>query len=228
MSSSNGLDHPDSRPLGRVKTNRNRTNKVEKSELVTKQQVRSMLQSQKLGRDELKWFDAQIALSATSTGSVTNLTAIPQSVGPSARTGIEIDYDKLMLNVIVSYGDPSFNVVRIIIFKWIPHTNYVLPTVNDILGPGLVGTTRDYLSHYNESTKQNFQILSDNLNYLCTSSSVAVKSGTPHFINLRGRARFSDAATFGTNSVHMLVISDSNAAPHPGLVGVTRVFYTDA
>ncbi len=226
MSTQAGLDHPDSRPSGRVATKRPVAK--DRKELVTKQQVHMMLKNSKLNVDELKWFDAQIALSATSTGSVTNLTAIPQGVGPSARTGIEIDYHRLSVNCIVSYGDPSFNVIRIIIFKWIPHTNYVLPTVNDILGPGLVGTTRDYLSHYNESTKQNFKIISDNMNFLCTSSNIAVKAGTPYQLPIKGRARFSDSATFGTNSLHMLVISDSNAAPHPGLVAVTRVFYLDA
>jgi len=116
------------------------------------------------------------------------------------------------------------NLLRIIIYRWHPSASSA-PSATSILQ--YTGLQNAPNSPYYHDQRRLFTVIYDH-----TFPQVLVGDNSNFHINKVFKLRpkeisFNAGTTNGSEKLFMLVISDSGAAPNPGLVGYLRLSYTD-
>lgn len=175
---------------------------------------------------EKKYWDVATTTSVDLSGSITDLTAIPQGDTDQTRDGDQLQIRSIKGKAQIQVADTT-QIVRFIIFQWYMDTNVVgtAPTVGQILQS--VGTGYGPMSGYNHDGRYNYRVLYDRTCFLDTTDKV--QCGLQWFINkgLRRKIQFHGGATGGKNKIYLLLLSDSGAATHPAVIYYNRVSFSD-
>jgi hypothetical protein len=201
----------------RPATNRKGNNK---SANLTKAVVRQMIDSKLNVEDEKKWIlNEYTATGVDSAGIVLDLTAITQGIGDTGnRVGDQIVLDRARLSYAVASADTT-NVVRVLIFKWMPQS---VPVITNLLTSG--GSQIPWAPH-NTDTADQYQVLYDRLHFLAASGPGI--DGDVLEIKLPGKVQFSGGSTTGTGKIYLILVSDSGAIPHPVMNLNCALYYED-
>jgi len=179
-----------------------------------------------------KYFDVlSIANSIGSGGTLFPLCGVPQGDAQSTRVGDFIHARKLVFNYSLYTANADIvTTIRLIFFKWRPSTALTVPVIANILE---APASSNVLSHFNFQLQENYSILWERqYNVAGTATNPTVTSsigGTGMSIPLKGNndMDFSLAATFGSNQIYLLALSDSALAPFPLLNFSARLYYED-
>lgn len=191
---------------------------------VMKEQVKGIVSK----TEELKYIDLVIGpTTITSTASFSLMSAITQGVLVSNRIGNEIKLRKIELRYHIygsSAGDFT-NLVRVMIVMD-RQANAAIFGINDLLAFG-----GDTLSPYNEDNTKRFKMIQDRTHALENVAGVA-QIYRHKVIRLKGKVFFTGAgntiANIKTNSIYVVLLSDSVVATHPNFEGIFRLWYSDS
>jgi len=181
---------------------------------------------------EPKYFDfLSLANSVGAGATLFALGGIPQGNTQSERIGDFVRVTKLVLNYsLYIVNSDIVTTIRIILFRWIPATQLVLPVVGDILE---APSSSNVLSHFNFQTQDNYEVLWEkqfrasgtttaptvNSNFGATGLTLPVGKFPNQEYNLGG--------VFGTGQLYFLAISDSALTPFPIWNFSLRTYYED-
>lgn len=165
------------------------------------------------------------------TGQMQPVTVIPQGTTDSDRSGdqialrsIEIQWGWYIDGSVIPSTELT-NIVRIIVFQWIPDT---VPVRDNILSIG-VTTPPSLYPHapYNHDKRFQFRILYDKKQHL-SYYGPAVAIGRKRITRFPQRKiQFQSGTTVGTNQIYVLYLSDSGATPNPTMSSSVKVNYQD-
>jgi len=204
----------------------NKQNPQKKIDPAIKRYVKTMVNQ----ASELKFYLGLIsAATCTTTAVVTQLTVIAQGITDSDRVGDRAHVLKMVLRGQALVGDPT-NVVRLIVFVWIPNTT---PVSTSILLNGPSGAV-DYQSVYSWDNRQLYKILYDKSFYLKGNGTANAPWTSDSQIGfyvdmpLSLQQQFLGGTTTSTNCVWYLRIADSSILPNP-TIGFSAFFnYSDS
>jgi hypothetical protein len=175
----------------------------------------------------LKSNDNYQVTGVTGSGSIPLCSYPAQGLTNEERTGDEIELDSFNLRMHIYNGDPTGNVVRVILLQVIgAKTSLALSDVFDIGATGVVDTTSFYVPFYERS---GFRVLFDETFNTCPNSSknviIVKKFGIKPKIK---RIVFVPTTTNAINgNTFMVFISDSGIIPNPSVDWVLRSYYRD-
>lgn len=234
------LDRPSSnrsRPNNRLRTlavSRARARPA----MVTKQQVRAMINSKINSAEETKYFDTILGATNIDSDGITpfSLTDIPQGSTDTTRDGDTAKPTLLFYSVHLRYNatstitnlSASNNVARLLIFRWKPFFGDVAPTATKILTYS--GTLTSAYGPLVHDGRNQFDVLVDEIVQLDgIANPQALLRG---FVKCTNNIQWKAGSTTNqTNGLYVLLISD--AVPASGVyVGlqdaIFRVDFTDA
>jgi len=190
-------------------------------QLVTKNQVRDMLNSRIKMDVEDKIFYSTYAGSASTTAGISCLSAITQGVASNCRTGDECHLTGLEFNFGFSGGDAT-NFCRIIIIQWLMNDSSDAVGIADIVA----NTAVPWLSMLSPYRPNRFKPLFDKIVSIGTqgTDAVVVKAN----LKLDTNISFNATAATGINHIYSVIVSDSSAATHPTYAIEGFVRYEDA
>jgi len=186
------------------------------------QQVRRMVKA----NAERKHFLAAVsAAGISSVGTTTSISNITQGDGDAERIGNVVSPTRLKLNYSISASDTT-NAIRVCVFKWKDTNAFLNPNSNDFFKPGPSNSV-DYLSHYNEEQRDQFQVVYDKTFQLVLNTNTTKKIVNVD-LPLSGKIRYySNAVVTGTGNYFMYYISDSLAVSHPTIEWAAEIVFTD-
>jgi len=203
---------------GKLKSKSKETKVVSKSEV--KQIVKSLLKEVQ----ELKIFVSQnTGISIDFGGTVTDLSAVTQGDTDVSRDGDRIQLVEWSFRWVAQVAD-TYNLVRLILFQWIPDSNSVTPTVTNVIQTN--GTVNGPISYKSIDFVKDVYVLYDKLVFVDTYHPIV-----PNHVVIK---KFHDrqmqftGATSRTNGLYMLTISDSAAATHPAVQYYSTIRFTDS
>lgn len=194
------------------------------SKVVDKKEVKQIVQSMLRGVQELKIHIVQSSASVDYNGTIVHLSAVPQGDADIARDGDRIYAALLSFRWYATVADTS-NLLRVILFQWIPDNASISPTVANVLQT--VGTTNSPISYKSIDFVKDIKIMYD----------WTVKVDTYHLVKLPKPVmikRFHDkqiqftGALTCTNGLYALFISDSAAVTHPTVNYYSTLRFTDS
>lgn len=165
----------------------------------------------------------------STTGSVLELSQIPQGDTEVMRSGIQVTPQSmkvdLQLNTPTGALPDAYNKLRVLIFRWYDTTT---PAVGDILNG--TGFTNFIQAPYNwVQGRSKYKMLHDSKTLITnTDRPVAFLRKTFKFSQY-DKIRFSgsSASSGEWGRIYMLICSDSSAIPHPTPTGYTRLVFKD-
>jgi hypothetical protein len=174
-----------------------------------------------------KTIDTGGVLAATATGSfVTISLPTVQGTGNGQRTGDEITLRKIEFRSTMYYGDPSGNVIRIIMLQVIGSPAAFL--LSDVLSPGSSGFIDVNSFYIPFSNGKRFKVLHDEKFIMIPQASNSTVSFNVKLNAQIQMINFLPGGSFvETGQPLMLVISDSGILPNPSLDYVFRLYYKD-
>jgi len=188
--------------------------------LVTKQQVKDMLRSQR-AKNEKKYKDYTQVATGVDNSSVTQpLTAISVGTSVNERIGSVVNFTDFEFSYIWRIGDAT-NIVRLIIYQYLSPETPPYPVQQE--------TTFGGTTAYQEVDKDLIKILWDSGPQFMTADFVpqlgkriiTIKS------DLVKKARFEEVGNQSDATIYYWAWSDSGAVPYPSLEFYSRVHYTD-
>lgn len=191
---------------------------VSKVKRIVKRQVMSM--------NEWKHHVLDVPGDAISTsGQVTDLSAVAQGDTDVTRDGDEINAHSISIRYSWTCPDTT-NVVRVIIFQWLPDST---PVIANILNPLTAGLETE--SHYNTDKADQFKILFDKTQV--SYQAVSAQNHSPPYVRRKLRLRkkkikFNAGATDGSGKVYLLALTDSGVTTHPTLYFESRLNFMDS
>lgn len=193
---------------------------------VQKREVAQLANQNRLKRSEWKRHVVGGTINASTAGFFQSLTDLPQGDTDITRDGDQVEAYTVDLRY-YAFTQDATNLVRVILFQWVPNTAIATPTLADIL---LNAGTYDALAPYETDNHQMWKILYDRTHSMAQTG--AASANVTKLIRKkikvsRKKVQFEGGTTDGTNKVYMLVISDSGVANHPGITYVARVNYLD-
>lgn len=190
------------------------------SQLVTRAQVRTMLNSKLDDRIEDKYFIVTQASTNIDYSGVTTVLSNPaQGTTDLTRIGDAIRLKHITIRVGLAVGD-AYNFVRVIVFKWIPYT---IPIPTSILFN--TGTAQAPLGALTHDFQPQYKILSDSCITLTTNDSAKQFIIS---IPLKHTCSFYNGGTTPQSGIYIILISDSGAATHPTAQFVSKLDFEDA
>jgi hypothetical protein len=224
--------------------------KVVSSSKKNNKQIRNIVKSMIAVTKQVKHTQYEFTVSATDTStSPASFVLWPQqgiaafgneeleSGSQGQRIGNTIFVKDLRFNYQVSLGVGTFgndleNVVRVIIFQWIPDNNLESPIFGDIFIEA-VGSY-PYLAHYNPDTKRKYRVLYDRTHCLSNTAGNkftevvhAVLKPPIQKLVLDQDSTFGFGAILVSGSIWSIMISDSSITPNPVVDYSTVFYYTD-
>jgi hypothetical protein len=188
--------------------------------------------------DPWKYFDTVTGLdTTTSSGKVTNLSAIPQGASISNRVGDEIYLESIEFAMNIQFivtAAGSASALRLILFQYYLDTSLASASASTVLQY----TAQPYAlaSPFNMTNlrQENFGIIWEQLFPLAgnvnTANGVGNYGPTSTFIRkvfpIKRRLRYDAAATTGNGHLYLLAVTDSSTAG-PTYSWVSRVNYSD-
>lgn len=173
---------------------------------------------------EVKHFDTSQGNSGVDwTGTIWQLSLIPQGDTDTTRDGDSLLPQRLRIHCVATAAD-SYNLMRVIVFRWHPAT---LPVYGDIM-TNAGGSVWSPLQSVNIDNRQNYTILLDRTLRLDPESD-GLKQIVKTIKLAKSRPmQFQNGTTQGTNKIYLLAVSDSGAAPNPLFVLYSRLEFTDS
>lgn len=206
----------------RPQNNKGRTNTfpITSQKLVTKAQVRAMINGKFKNVQETKWSAVSNNAAVSFSGNLISLCDIAQGDTDTTRDGDELLMTKIEVRFANYLGDTT-NITRVIIFRWMPPS---VPAVSDFWAD--IGTAESPLATFIHDQQQNVTVLYDKLCFTGPGRYVEVGQAIQ---NLNVRVQFVAASTtIATGKVYMFFISDSAAATHPTVSYYARTEFTDS
>lgn len=175
---------------------------------------------------EKKYGESTGSQSVDFSGAIIDVSAIAQGDGDTNRNGDQLTLTSYELKYNWVQADTT-NLVRTIIFQWLPNTSAGAPTVGSVLIAAPLGTATAPLAVYDHDNRYNFRILYDKLHRL---DAAHVIQGNEIMITkfARNRIQFNGGATTGSNRIYILIISDSAAAAHPTFYYDNKINFRDS
>jgi len=186
------------------------------------QQVKRILRA----NIETKHFLSAVSAAGISTSpTTTSISNIVQGDGDAERIGNVVSPTRLKLNYSISASDAT-NAIRVCVFKWKDSNAFINPNGNDFFKIGPSGVV-DYLSHYNEEQRDQFQVIYDKTFQLVLNTNTTKK--IVHVdLPLSGKIRYySNAVITGTGNYFLYYVSDSLAISHPTIEWASEIVFTD-
>jgi len=171
---------------------------------------------------ETKFLDVYPNGTLSTAPTISYLGIMAQGDGDGTRDGDDVEFVGMSVRWFFTYADTT-NIFRFIIFRDVS-SNGVTPIEAEVLE-----TPSNPLSSINSVNVKRFIVLYDHLTAV-TSAGDACKTGVVHLkkrfnMNYIGTTAASSSA--GTNSLYVLLMSDSGAATHPSYGFMSRVYYKD-
>lgn len=192
-------------------------------QLVTKEQVRNMIQSMVKTDEEQKYCSFSLVPTAVDyNGSISDITAIDQGTTDSTRIGDTVRLESFDFHIWAVVGAVNA-LCRVITFQW---ANDSIPTVGDVL-ISTGGSAVTPMSTYNRDDSIKRRILTDDMFSL---NPLYQQNYVRKYENLKlplKEVQFSGATTDGYNKVWVLLIS-STSSSNPNLGYYTKLKYTDS
>ena len=143
--------------------------------------------------------------------------------------GGSINLQSIQYRIKFTIGD-TVNFLRFVIFQWYPDNTADAPSWEKIFQYHtltLPFNMKDYLSPYvlDRGSTQTFKVLHDEMCTFDTDDPTQIFKG---FINKGFKKKLEEDATYGTNHIYMMFLSDSNISAHVTFDGFTRIRFTDA
>jgi hypothetical protein len=201
-----------------VKRN-NSAPKGKKDAVVTKAQIKQMIDGHFKSNTELKWFAKAISSNLDYAGVIFDLSAITQGDTDLTRDGDSVNKEFIEINYQLVRGDIT-NALRIVLFQYGLNST---PTPTDIW-TNLGSSSAPYGIIYPDA-KQYVKVLEDRLYSVGDVNTNIVDSIR---LKLSGKVQFASATTVGTSKLYLLAISDSAASSHPTIVGSSFLHFRDA
>jgi len=209
------------------KSRNGRGRKKSSTELVSKEQVRSMIKS-KLGRDLLEWNYYSNSVNAGNvnfSGTTYQLSDIPQGDTDSQRGGDSVSLVKLEVNF-GFYAGTSANACRLILYQWFPGLTAGSPPS----ATSLLLTTGSALAPYSPYSVDNYQqyaILYDET--LSVSPTEPLRLGKIRLSKFSKRSiQYTSGSASGSSKLFLLAISDDGVATYPTFSFVSKLYFVDA
>lgn len=183
--------------------------------------VASIAKKQIRKTSEWKHFTGLTDISISTSGSITDISMVPQGDTDTTRDGDSIFASSVIFRGVMTNGDAT-NRVRVIFFQ----SKAKVITVSDLL---IVTAGAEVDSMYNTDNFQNFKILYDRVHYLqAPFSGATVTKTVAGKVRLSSRKmQYEGGGVTGINKVYMLTISDSAAATHPTYKLLTKLNFRD-
>jgi len=173
---------------------------------------------------ELKYLDNYNNTTASSAGTVSDITAVPQGNTDVTRSGDMISLHSVEWTVnfgLAAAGDNT-NICRWIVFQWHGDTAVDVPALGSILN-----FTTYPISAFAHDNVQKFHVLVDEIIDLSLQGPASItRRGV--ITRFNRACRFLGGGTTGTNHIFFAYLSDSGAIPHPNIIFYTRTNYYDA
>lgn len=205
-----------------------KTRKPMRKNRVTKKEVRKIAAKVVLSKSESNYTDTVYDASPSYLGLITNLSTIAQGTTDQTRIGDSVLVTSLNLGGYITNQD-SYNMVRIIIFKWKGNSSSP-PNVTDIIQQAYVGDVKAPFAPLAHDTRKNFTVKWDKT-FLCATGADNERQFFKKLVTFKGGLKLqylqgSSSAT-SKNGLYMLRISDSSAISHPTCNVLCRVNFKD-
>jgi hypothetical protein len=198
--------------------NKPRSQRAKDKGKITKNQVKQMIQSSKVA----KFWDFYSAYGA-STFVTGDLTSIPAGTGANVRAGLEVRARKLKLNYLVTIGD-AYNVLRLIIFRWVPNDASDVPGDNEIFSTRFTSGSADPMATFFGEKPSRFKVLYDKIHTLDVAH---VIQATELSLDLGFDISFNPGANTGRNHIYFATITDSAVVPNPGIQIYSTMYFDE-
>lgn len=160
--------------------------------------------------------------------NLTLLTDVTQGTSDLQRVGDKLTIRGMRIRFTFSVAD-NYNIIRMILFQWIPSNNLLGPVPGYVLSATYLSTSRATEAPYTHDYKSQMIILWDKTINLALNQSNQAK-----YINKKVKLKFAKkrinfvaGTTAASNHIFLLLVSDSGAVPHPGVSFVSRLWYDD-
>lgn len=183
-------------------------------ELVSKEVVRTMIKSSSLNTTAVGWYDSFDTYAAQVSPNFQDMTNVGQNTGSNNRTGQSIRVTKLVVFWDCILGD-TFNIIRIIIFKWFPSNSSDVPQISEVFNTQVsLSTAINYpvRSPFLALKPSRFKVLADYR--IVLDAAHVTRCGTIVLKNL-GLLSFDYQSSNGKNHIYHAVMADSGVLPHP-------------
>ena len=196
---------------------------LKRSNTVTKREARKIAERVVNKNVEWKYYSVYNNANVTTSGSIVDLSAVPQGDTDITRDGDELTASSLGYRYSWVNGDDN-QMCRIIFFQWFPQTT---PVVTDI---PLTTTGNGIQFMYHTDKAPMYKILYDESEVLNVKFTGGSENGPVHSGKIkipRKKIQFQAGGTTGSNKVYALLLSDSSVASHPGARLITKLNYKD-
>lgn len=186
--------------------------------------VTTLVKKQVKKMSEWKHLTTLSGVAVDTTGTVVDLSAVPQGDTDVSRDGDQLMASSISFRYHVTVAD-SYNITRVILFQWYPQTN---PGVSDVLN---VAAGLEVLSPYETDKASQFKILYDRshtTNQPYSGGAFSTQVVSKKIRIPRSKMQFVAASTTGSNKIYALYISDSAVATHPQMSSVYKLNFRDA
>jgi len=199
-------------------------------------QVSEIVQKNFRKRVELKYytFGAQPSVTAT-VPVITSLSDIAQGDTDITRNGDRLNINRLELRYILKVNSSNLipaNIIRVIVFQWLPNDGSVAPLVSNILTPDGFSGTYTVLSGHNHDGRDMYRIIYDQSHVVVGTSTiyatssgiyadkvVSIASAIKHF-------QFNGSTTNATNKLFVLFLTDATVNV-PFIYWNTKLYFRD-
>lgn len=176
---------------------------------------------------EKHYFDTVINNTIDSSGSIFDLSLIPQGDTDTSREGDRVRMTSIQWRG-QAYNADTSNVLRFVFFQWLMDDGVDTPQVSEILQATMVGNPYAvYAPYAKDYAGYKFAVLYDEI--LCTSQNGDANNIFSFNFPIKKNKKITPniqyvaATTSGTNKLFVMVISDSGAITHPSAIGVFRI-----
>jgi hypothetical protein len=200
------------------------------------QEVSKIVQKNFSKRVELKYYTFGAQPTVTSGAPViTSLSDIAQGDTDITRNGDRLNMIRLELRYIMKVNLSNLipaNIVRVIIFQWLPNDGTAAPTVSNILTPDGFTGTFTVLSAHNHDGRDMYRIVYDHCHVIvgtgtiysqasgiCVDKVVSLAAAIKH-------VQFNGSTTNATNKLFVLFLTDATVN-QPFVYWNTKLYFRD-
>lgn len=169
------------------------------------------------------WLTADDSATPSYTGSMVDLSAVPQGDNDSSRDGDSLAIRSTRMKGHIIAADTT-NVVRLILFHWLDDST---PTISNVLsGNYTSGSVNVVDAPYTHDQRRKIRVLWDRT-FNLHSGQDQVVFDTRYLKPKQKKIAYTAAGTTGYNKIWMLMVSDSAAVAHPSVAYVNRLTFND-
>jgi len=189
--------------------------------------VRSQIKRELRKAIEAKKLDTLVDQTIDWTGTVIDLTSIDHRVAEGQRIGDTVTPSSLDIRWQLTHGDNE-NALRVLLIQWHQDTQVFLPGVSSVLEGLTLNATTAPFAHYNKNNRTDFRVIKDFTLKTGISASTRTQIGRINLTKAVRPVNFNGQLTSGTDKIYLMLVSDSGAATHPGVIFNCRLNYRDA